>query len=194
MIRKFSLFCNLISIKTSSKSIFSSTMETFVPALEVCPYCGSKGNCVPFAYYDRHLVDFIHGQVCDTHIRVLRVQCSSCQHTHAILPDVIVPYASYSLFFILRVLGEYFMHRLTVEALCFKFAISHSLLYKWLDLFYQNKALWLGVLSNLETSPFTFLLELIKLPLFSSFSKDFFLKFGFSFMQAHAHSPTLYQQ
>lgn len=169
-------------------------MKEFVPALEVCPYCGSKGNCVSFAYYDRHLVDFIHGQVCNTHIRVLRVQCSSCQHTHAILPDVIVPYASYSLFLILRVLGEYFMHRLTIEAVCFKFAISHSLLYKWLDLFYQNRTLWLGVLSNLETSPFTFLLELIKLPLFSSFSKDFFLKFGFSFMQAYAHSPTLYQQ
>ena len=193
MIRKFTLFCKLISIKTSSQSIFSSAMKTFIPGLEVCPHCGSKGNCVPFAYYDRHLVDFIHGHVCDTPIRVLRVQCSSCQHTHAILPDVIVPYASYSLFFILRVLSEYFMHRLSVEALCSKFAISHSLLYRWLELFYKNKALWLGVLSDLETLPFAFLLDLINLPLFSSFSKDFFLKAGASFMQAHAHSPTLYQ-
>ena len=111
MIRKFTLFCKLISIKTSSQSIFSSAMKTFIPGLEVCPHCGSKGNCVPFAYYDRHLVDFIHGHVCDTPIRVLRVQCSSCQHTHAILPDVIVPYASYSLFFILRVLPILSSHK-----------------------------------------------------------------------------------
>ena len=168
-------------------------MKTFIPGLEVCPHCGSKGNCVSFAHYDRHLVDFIHGHVCNTPIRVLRVRCSSCQHTHAILPDVIVPYASYSLFFILRVLAEYFIHSLSVEALCFKFAISHSLLYRWLDLFYKNKALWLGALSDLQTLPFAFLLDLIILPLFSSFSKDFFLKTGASFMQAHAHSPTLYQ-
>lgn len=98
MIRAYSLFFKLIRTKISSQAIFSSFMENFNPALEVCPHCGSKGNCHPFAYYDRHLVDFVHGHVCDSSIHILRVQCSSCHHTHAILPDIIVPYASYSLF------------------------------------------------------------------------------------------------
>ena len=34
--------------------------------------------------------------------------CPVCESTHAVLPDFIIPYCSYSLFFILRVLGSYF--------------------------------------------------------------------------------------
>lgn len=190
MIKTYSLFCKVLRTKTSSQTIFSSFMKDFKPSLEVCPFCGAKQSCQPFAYYDRHLVDFIHGHVIDSSLHILRVQCASCQHTHAILPDVIVPYASYSLFFMLRVLGEYFLHLQPVDALCHKFCISHSLLYKWLDTFYKNKALWLGVLANAETESLSFLLSLCQLPLLSTFSFQYLLLAERSFLQSHAHSPT----
>ena len=45
MIRKNSLFCKLIRIKTSSKFIFDSYMAVFQLELETCPVCGSCGNC-----------------------------------------------------------------------------------------------------------------------------------------------------
>ncbi len=192
MIRTYSLFCKIIHTKISSQSIFSSFMKDFNPALEVCPFCGSKHNCHPFAFYHRHLVDFIHGHISDSSIQIFRVQCSSCHHTHAILPDVIIPYASYSLFFILRVISEYFLHLLSVDALCQKFHISHSLLYKWLDTFYKNKALWLGALQNAEVTPISFILSLCRLSTFSSFSKQYFLLSDRSFLQSHTHSPTLF--
>lgn len=192
MIRKYSLFCKIIRIKTSSQSIFSSFMEQFKPHLEVCPFCKSKGNCQPFAFYDRHLVDFIHGRVSDSStIRILRVKCSSCHHTHAILPDVIIPYASYSLFFILRVIGEYYAQLQSVDALCNKFSISHSLLYRWLRIFQEHKALWLSALNDSLTSCRSFFITLYNLLAFSSFTQDFFLITATSFLQFQAHSNAL---
>lgn len=62
MIRKNSLFCKLIRIKTSSKFIFDSYMAKFQPELETCPTCGSCGNCHVHAYYDRSVIDFRKGR------------------------------------------------------------------------------------------------------------------------------------
>lgn len=194
MIRQSSLFCKLIKTKISSEAIFSSFMKDFSPVLKVCPFCGSKNTCFPFASYERHLVDFIGEHSQDYLIHVSRLQCSSCHHTHAILPDVIVPYASYSLFFILRVIAEYFLHLSSVQSLCSRFQISHSMLYKWLHLFYQHKSLWLGILADAEISSLSFLFSLCSLDSFSLFSRNFFFKYDISFLQAHAHSPTFYQQ
>ena len=50
MIRKNSLICKLIRIKTSSKVLFDSYMDSFRPELETCPCCGAKGNCHIHAY------------------------------------------------------------------------------------------------------------------------------------------------
>lgn len=109
MIRKNSPFCKLIRIKTSSKFIFDSYMAVFQPELETCPVCGSCGNCHVHAYYDRSVIDFRNGRKVTDSLCVLRLICDSCHHTHALLPDILIPYASYSLMFILRVLGECFL-------------------------------------------------------------------------------------
>ena len=87
MIRKNSLFCKLIHIKSSSKVLFDSYMVSFRLELETCPFCGSKGNCRIHAYYGRKIVDFIQGRPLRTDICILRLICS-CGHTHAILPNL----------------------------------------------------------------------------------------------------------
>ena len=107
MIRKFSLFCKLIRIKTSSESLFSSFMKDYSLAMEECPCCHSQDNCIFHGFYERNLIDFIQGTTVYHKISVTRVKCQSCGHTHAILPDLIIPYGQYSLFFLLRVLTEY---------------------------------------------------------------------------------------
>lgn len=103
MIREKSLSCKLIRIKSSSKSLFDSFMHGFRPELRTCPYCGAKGSCGIHAYYGRSLVDFIHGKPVRHDLCILRVICS-CGRTHAILPDLIILYSGYGLFFILRAL------------------------------------------------------------------------------------------
>ena len=130
MIKKNLLNCNLIRIKSSTKSLFDSCMDSFDIHSEVCPICHRKGDCHIHAYYYRFAVDFIGGQPFVHRLRILRVKCSCCEHTHAILPDPIIPYDSYSLFFILRVLAEYFMHIGTITSICDKFRITHMQLYR----------------------------------------------------------------
>lgn len=108
---------------------------------------------------------------------ILRVYCDSCGHAHAILPDFIVPYSSYSLFFILRVLGEFFARLHTMERLCERYGISLKQLYKWLNLRKSHKAQWLGVLPNDETTDLAFLNQLVWKGTYSCFSQDFVKRF-----------------
>jgi hypothetical protein len=189
MIRKNALFCKLIRIKTSSKSLFSSFMKSFIPETEPCPICLSRGNCRFHAYYERNIIDFANGKPGYSVITVTRVLCNSCGHTHAILPDFIVPYSTYGLFFLLRVLSEYFSGRFTIEHLCQLFAITPSMLYRWKALFLLHKELWLGILSDCEASSFSFLKNLFLQNAFSEFSSGFFLLSGHSFLQKHKN-PT----
>ena len=155
----------------------------------VCPACGSRGNCVPHGGYKRSLIDMEHGKVTYGSVEIKRVRCKSCGHTHALLPDYIVPYAAYSLLFILRVLCTYFLGRETVEQLCQRYEISPSMLYEWKALFREHKGLWLGALKDAETAAADFIRRLLNLPSYSlDFSRPFYGKTAFSFLQRHKNA------
>ena len=185
MIRKNLLLCKIIRIKTSSKSLFDSYMALFRPELETCPICGSAGNCHIHDYYGRSIIDFQAGTQKKSDLCVLRVFCDSCNHAHAILPDVIIPYSSYSLFFVLRILGEYFAGLYTIEQLCERYGISRNQLFKWVALFKSHKQEWLGLLSDAAVSDFSFLKNLVSVDRFSFFSMEFIRRSSRSFLQSH---------
>lgn len=194
MIRKSTLFCKIIRIKTSSKSLFLSFMQDFKPELEECPFCHSKGNCHAHATYTRFIVDIIHGKPVYQQLTITRIICDSCFHTHAVLPDTIIPYSQYGIFFILRVLAEYFFHLKTVSDLCSIYGITPSMLYRWRNLFFSRRALWLSVLEQNEQTPLFFLKSLGALDCFSFFVSSFIRLTGFSFLQSHANHTALSQQ
>ena len=185
MIRKNSLICKLNNINISSKSIFLHFMNNFRPESETCPVCQSKGNCRIHGYYKRSIIELIDGHPTKERLLVMRVKCEHCQHTHAILPDILVPYASYGIRFILQVLALYFSHARTIEALCEYFSISQNLLFKWVSLFHSHKQAWLGILKDLETSDTSFCSFLMEQEMFSNFSQGFIQKFQISFLQRH---------
>jgi hypothetical protein len=187
MIREKSLFCKLFRIKISAETLFLFYMAGFNPYIEVCTYCKSTGNCAIFAHYTRNLIDFHFGKAVYYKVVVTRVKCGSCGHTHAILPDIIIPYATYSIDFILWVLAEYFMGHQTVEKLCEKYAISHCMLYRWIALFNKHKALWLGAVASAATSSMAFLENITGMECFSDFTVDFLTLTGFSYLQSHAN-------
>ncbi len=167
-------------------------MAGFRPELDTCPFCSASHECSMHASYDRNLIDFISGSPVYHKIRVSRVICSSCGHTHAILPDLIIPYSTYGIFFILRVIAEYLMHQISIEALCLRFSITHSMLYRWYRLFLEHRSLWLGVLASAETSSLSFLKHLVSQE-YSGFSASFILRTSFSFLQSH-RNPADYRQ
>ena len=160
-------------------------MARFQPELETCPICGSTGNCHIHDYYGRSIIDFRSGAQEKSDLCVLRVFCDSCNHAHAILPDVIIPYSSYSLFFVLRILGEYFAGFYTIEQLCERYRISQNQLFKWVALFKAHKQEWLGLLADAEISDLSFLKNLASAGSYSSFSMEFIRCSSCSFLQLH---------
>ncbi|MCR5403550.1 MAG: DUF6431 domain-containing protein [Butyrivibrio sp.] len=184
MIRKNLLFSKMLNVKTSSKNLFDRYMSRFVPEKETCPICGSRGNCHIHAYYGRTITDFINGKHVRCSLCVMRVICDSCHHTHAILPDHIIPYGTYGLFFVLRVLAEHFFQFRSIESICERYGISDRQFRKWRSLFNSHKKLWLGELENLKASPRSFMKTLVSQP-YNEFSSGFVSRFSFSFLQSH---------
>lgn len=162
-------------------------MAKFQPHLETCPLCGSTGNCHIHDYYGRSIIDFRDGKHQKSDLCVMRVFCDSCKHAHAILPDVIIPYSSYSLLFILCLLGQYFAGRFTIEQLCERYVISQKQFYKWLALWKSHKQEWLGLLEDSLVSDLSFLKGILVADRFSDFSMKFALRFTYSFLQSHSN-------
>ena len=186
MIRHWALVCKLFSLKKSSLESYAQYAARPVGRCLACPVCGSKGNCVPHGSYKRVLIDVEHGKVSYGSVEIKRVRCKSCGHTHAILPDYIVPYATYSLLFILRVLAAHVLGSETVEQLCRRYGISPSMLYEWKALFLTHKKLWLGALKDTETDSARFIRQLMNLSGYSDdFGRPFYRETTFSFLQRH---------
>ena len=178
MIRLFYIFSKLNQVKLSDRQWFEWESGKMMPWDQPCPICGAKGCMDPFEHYERYLVSFEDGEVVSRVVTVERRQCASCGHTHAVLPSCLIPYKSYSLRFILIVLQNYFIRTCPVEQLCERYGISISTLYRWLRLFKEHKALFLGVLEDACMSCLSFLEGLE-----GAFLRDFYQSLSFSFLE-----------
>ncbi|MDO5133742.1 MAG: DUF6431 domain-containing protein [Eubacteriales bacterium] len=186
MIRKNLLNFKLNLPETPLQKQFSEFMKKFNPALERCPSCGAKGQCRVFAYYERGIVEISGNRISFCIIRILRVICS-CGHTHAIIPDFIVPFRRCSLPFILYILRLYFSHAMTIEKICAEFEISHSTIYRWKAIFLQHKDWWLDFVRSRRTTPSDFLGQICTSDPFSAFTSSFYQKTLYSFLQFHSN-------
>lgn len=193
MIRK-----NLLNIKLnfsfcSAKSRFLSFMKSFDPQKETCPSCGAKGQCRIYASYERYIVDRNDGKVVSEKIRITRVRCT-CGHTHAILPDLIIPYRQYSLPFILYILNLWFSHSMTSDDIEDTYGVSYKVLARWRDLYGKHKDLWLGAVRSAQTSSLDFIRGLLASDPISGFTSGFYRKTLLSFLQSHANPANCRQR
>ena len=70
--------------------------------LLVCPKCKTVGLFHRHAVYSRYLFNST-----EEYITIQRVRCESCGSTHALLPDIIIPYRYFSSPFVLRLFDLY---------------------------------------------------------------------------------------
>jgi transposase-like protein len=184
MIRVFELFCKQNFINISAKDFYLKSINEFQPNEHKCPFCSAKNpGWKKHGVYNRYLISFENGHTVTYRITVVRYRCKSCGHTHAILPECIIPYQSYSFLFILAVLKDYFSRSLVVKDICIKYNISVSTLYSWIKLFLKHKKIWFGLLENAYSSSLEFLKSLfIENHLFNL--KKFYLTAGISFLQS----------
>ncbi len=178
MIRLFSQLCKYfkqISFENEI-NIFDEHIKTLNIEVLVCPFCGAKHSLSTFASYKRHLVTYDNNTAQDNIITIPRYICSSCEHTHALLPSVIVPYMSFSFKFTISLIHDYLVHKHhSVEAMCEHYGIAISTFYRVLKKFKEHKQIWLGLLENKLISNLSFIKHVIK----SSFDEieDFIIQF-----------------
>lgn len=183
MIRLFAILHKInLNELPSAMSILKSINKAFHIHGAHCPKCKAKGHLTFHDGYSRNLVAYENGEIEENLIIARRVICSSCNTTHAILPDVIVPYKSYSIMFILQVLKAYFFRKESVAALCARFGIAVSTLYAWKKRYLTHKTLNLGKLEKYLHTQDPHLSEPEKI-CFTNLLYSFFQKFGFSFLQ-----------
>jgi hypothetical protein len=157
MIRLFKVFCKLNFKKLSVLDLYTESIKEFTPdkvsSIKMpCPNCGAQHPTWSyFELYDRDLIAYENGKSVIYQIEITRISCSSCRVTHALLPEIIIPYGSYSLIFVVKVLKDYFSKMKTKE-ICIKYQISVSMIYAWKKLYLEHKQLWLGILNNLYQS------------------------------------------
>ncbi len=169
-------------------------MDRYRPELDTCPYCSSKGNCRIHAYYRRKIAVFQGGSVVWEKVTVMRVRCSSCGHTHAVLPDIIIPYSRHGLLFILKVLASHFSGQFSIEKICERFSINHNTFFKWLSLWHRHKDLFLGRLTSFQTDSRSFMAQITEQQDYSAFASSFVRSFAVSFLQSHKNPANYCQQ
>lgn len=184
MIRLKSLNCKLKNILSSITSLFQRCLDQSCLGQEMCPFCGTIGQCRMHGSYQRNLIHFLDGHAQVLKLTIPRVLCS-CGHSHALLADFIVPYLSYSLPMIFMILADYFSNRIPISKICDKYDISVPVLYRLKKVFLIHKKEWLGILEDLETQAAAFLEGLLNSQVFSGFSFLFLKQTTHSFMQSH---------
>lgn len=182
MIRVKSIFGKLNFIDFSDELLFHTYIDTFSTQNLSCPYCGCIDNFDSFASYQRDMITVVDGFRKQVTLTIPRLQCNSCGHTHALLPDVLIPYGSYSLHFILHILHQYLHRTTSVQVLCDTWEISISTLYGWIHLFEAQGSLWLGILERIIKLNQEGLLRVAHI---SDFPALFYLRYKFSFLQHH---------
>jgi hypothetical protein len=207
MIRLFTLLYKMdLNALPSAVEIFKTVAKEFNVYRESCPNCKAKGRLGYHSAYDRDLVAYENGNVQENRVTVRRFECTSCNKTHAALPDVIIPYNSYSIIFIFHVLKAYFFKSKseTVVDLCIRFGIAVTTLYVWKKRYLKHKTLHLGKLEKYlqtqdphpgcvgeqQTLAFATSLTQPERICFTNILSGFFQKYGFSFLQHSPHIAT----
>jgi ribosomal protein S27AE len=190
MIRLFTALCKAFLEKLNDAQKFNDATDSYSHHTKRCPRCGAAGQLSEIKGYSRGHVYRSAGKAVDSRAEARRFKCGSCGATHALLPDVLVPYSIYSLQFKLLVLIAYFERDTTVVNICELFDIAVSTLYEWKKIMAGHKDLMLGILISRKTPALSFLRGLLGSGRFSDTLRSFFNKFGFSFMQGARTAAT----
>jgi hypothetical protein len=192
MIRLFLTLCKCFHLTKNNDDyeIYRSYTDNALSNSVSCPFfsCHAKENFHDDGCYTRVLVCYTNSRVERYEITIPRVKCNSCGHSHALLAPVIIPYSPFSFHFVISLLYDYITHKSnTVAALCQKYDISVSTLYRIFHRFTSDRKLMLGMMEAAVTGAH----ELLSILADKSFTgqvdqmlHDFFRRNRTSFLQA----------
>ena len=190
MIRLFTSLCKSVLEKLSDKAIYQEVIGGFKYHNVQCPGCCAVGKLQSHGDYYRNFVFPDGEKIIESSLSPLRFKCVSCNTTHALLPDIIVPYSPYSLRCMLTVLVAYFERTVTVAAVCANYGIAVSTLYEWKNRLLEHKDLLLGMLQSKKEPVQAFLQSLFASTQLSEQLSNFFCRYAFSFLQGRTKATT----
>ena len=190
MIRKFLTLCKCYSkiSEINEYQLFFTSQKEWNSPSDSCPYCGAP--CDAFhkdGTYERDFITYHHGCVHYHRVPISCVECSSCGHSHALLPSVIIPYSSYSIQFVVSLLFHYYNNTYkSVEALCLHFEIAVSTFYRIYHCFMGDTLFLKGVKAELAYFNSVALISYLSSLSFieiTPLQQLFFASYGYSFLQ-----------
>jgi len=186
MILLFTHICKYLLNKSenfSNERLFQDATDRFNYRGKNCPKCRALGRLMSYGGYFRRLISRKEDEITDSLIYTLRFKCKSCNSTHALLPDVLIPYSRYSLRFKLLALIAYFERKTTVVNICESFNIAVSTLYEWKKQLLLHKDLLIGLLLSQKTTGLDFIRTFLNTESTPNPLERFFNKHGFSFLR-----------
>ena len=101
-----------------------------------CPFCNSR-NIIRWGTYERNAIFFNEQENLESKIvKIQRVKCKSCGHTHALLPFGIIPYKQFVSEVITKVLRENTID--SIINIASKYEINENIIKKWIYSFKEK--------------------------------------------------------
>jgi len=101
-----------------------------------CPKCGANHCFTRHGSYSRSVCVLGNSSdISEIRLTILRVKCTSCNSTHAVLPVDVIPYKIYSLSCIVFLLTQHFVSGRSILDICAEFNISFQLMYLFIHYF-----------------------------------------------------------
>ena len=199
-LRHCNIFLKIETQKSSEEWIayyYESVKKKDVIQAE-CNYCHCHGNCIRYGSYSRNYV-LCPDELISHHgnqIRIQRIFCKHCGHTHALLPEEIIPYMQFNVVFVFLVLFLYYARPNgdKVSSICKDASITATQLYRWVKRFERQKDIFLGVVKSDRFSGVTAIKWLQSL---SDYGRDFCGRYIVLTekmpMQTHRNPPNTYR-
>ena len=176
MLIKQSIFKSLALLShVSDLELFNDAIRSYKEDHPDVKYAGS---------YRRIMISVSSGKREEIPIMILRIHHENVNGIHsypALIPDILIPYGSYTIRFVLTLLYSYLNRSCTVTNLCARFGIAISTFYDWKHLIESHYASWEKQLLSARRLHNDILSSISSIP---AFMKQFLALFGFSFLQS----------
>ena len=121
-----SLYHSLASLRISDADLVRHALKSLSPKRMRCTSCGRVGNLKPCSHYNRYCIHAVNGRRIEETVSIPLLVCSGCGASHAVLPNTLIPFGSYSVRFVLTVLHAFASRRCTVTDFCDQWQLSQS--------------------------------------------------------------------
>lgn len=122
------IILNSKEINTNFKNLLEKYENCLNYGILSCPNCGSD-HFIRWGYYLRNVYYINNNNIEFNIIKIQRIRCKTCGHTHALLPTYIIPYRQYLLDAILTAIND--------DDLSYNYKLSFDTIQKWKYIFHR---------------------------------------------------------